>query len=91
MLKRVLTFFKNKGLGQETLNVFLGILMLVALVAYGITRTLVALVAVIFLGALINITTGLQYQKKKEKKPLGMCMIMLGIIILILTAFYVIR
>ncbi len=91
MIKRVLTFFKNKGIGQETLNVFLGVLMLVALVAYGITRTLVALVAVIFLGALINITTGLQYLKKKEKKSLGTCMIMLGIIILVLTAFYVIR
>ncbi len=91
MLKRVLTFFKDKGIGQETLNIFLGVLMLAALVAYGITQTMVSLVAVIFLGALINITTGLQYLKKKEKKNLGMCMIMLGIIILILTAFYLIR
>ncbi|MCQ2538192.1 MAG: hypothetical protein MJ124_07320 [Lachnospiraceae bacterium] len=91
MLKRVAKFFKDRGLGQETINIILGILMLAAFLVYGLTKSVVALSSVIFLGAMMNISQGLAYQKRKDRKSIGMCMILLGVIIIVIYALLVLR
>ena len=87
-MKRIAEFLKDKGLVQETVNIVLGIVILIGLVLYGITRSMGSLVIVIFGGAMMNILTGLSYVRKKEKKPLGMSMILLGVIIIMIFAIY---
>ena len=87
-MKRIAEFLKDKGLVQETVNIVLGIVILIGLVLYGTTRSLGSLVIVIFAGAMMNILTGLSYVRKKEKKPLGMSMILLGVIIIMIFAIY---
>lgn len=73
------------------LNMILGVFMLIALIAYAATKAVFALTVVVFIGAMMNITTGLSYQKRKDKRTLGACMIMLGIVIMFIYIFFVLR
>ena len=88
-MKRFRKFLEEKGLTQEALNIVLGIVILIALVTYGITGSVLSLFAVIFVGAMMNITTGLSYVRKNEKRTLGMSMILLGVVIIMIFGVYV--
>lgn len=91
MLKKIISFIKSRGIGQETVNIVLGVFMLAAFIVYGITKSLYALYSIILIGALINLTTGFSYLKKKEKKTLGTSMITLGFVIIFIFGFFVLR
>ena len=88
-MKRFRKFLEEKGLTQEALNIVLGIVILIALVIYGITGSVLSLFAVIFVGAMMNITTGLSYVRKNEKRTLGMSMILLGVVIIMIFGVYI--
>ena len=88
MLKRFNRFIHDKGLVKETLNIIMGILMVVALLVFSLTRSALSICAVIVLGGLMNIFNGLSMVRNKEKKTMGMSMIFLGIIILFAFVFY---
>ncbi len=88
-MKRFRKFLEEKGLTQEALNIVLGIVILIALVTYGITGSVLSLFAVIFVGAMMNITTGLSYVRKNEKRTLGMSMILLGVMIIMIFGVYI--
>ncbi len=88
-MKRFRKFLEEKGLTQEALNIVLGIVILIALVTYGITGSVLSLFAVIFVGAMMNITTGLSYVRKNEKRTLGMSMILLGVVIIMIFGVYI--
>ncbi|MCR5585043.1 MAG: hypothetical protein K6F63_06405 [Lachnospiraceae bacterium] len=88
MLKRFRKFISDKGLVKEVLNMIMGILIVVALLVFSLTKNLISICAVILLGALINIFNGLFMIRSKEKKTMGMSMIMLGIAIILIFVIY---
>ncbi len=66
----------------------MGILMLVALLVFSVTRNVYSIAAVIVLGGFMNIINGLSMVRRKERKTMGMSMILLGIIILFAFVIY---
>ncbi len=88
MFAKLRKFLKEKGITKDFFNLFLGILMAVALLVFSITKNSLTIGPVIILGALMNIVNGLAMIKKKEKKTMGMSMIFLGIIILFAFVYY---
>lgn len=91
MLNRIKKFISDKGLLKEVLNIIMGILTVVALLVFSITRSVVSISAVILLGAMINIINGLFWVRTKEKRSMGMSMILLGIAILLIFIIYASR
>ncbi len=91
MFAKLRKFLKDKGITREFFNLFLGILMAVALLVFSITKNKFTIGLVIILGALMNILNGFAMVKKKEKKTMGMSMIFLGIIILFVFVYYAAR
>ena len=88
MLNRFREFIRDKGLVKEIVNIILGILMVVALLVFSITKNVFSICFVIILGALMNIINGFTMIKNKERKTMGMSMIFLGIIILFAFIIY---
>ncbi len=88
MFKKFKRFIQDKGLIKEVLNIIMGILTVVALLVYSITKNVYSLCAVIILGAMINIINGLALIKRKEKRSFGLSMILLGIVILVIFAIF---
>jgi hypothetical protein len=91
MLERLRKFFSDKGLVKEVLNLIMGILIVVALLVFSLTGNIISICAVIILGAFINVFNGLFMIRSKEKKTMGMSMIMLGIAILMIFLIYASR
>lgn len=91
MIKKIREFLKNKGLVQDVFNLVIGILMMVALIAYSITRSVTSIYLVIFFGALMNLTSGLKLCRQKTKRNLGMSMILLGAIILFILLYLIVQ
>ncbi len=88
MFKRFNRFIHDKGLVKEILNIIMGILMVVALLVFSLTRSALSICAVIVLGSIMNVFNGLSMVRNKEKKTMGMSMILLGIIILFAFVYY---
>ena len=88
MFKRFNRFIHDKGIIKEIINIILGILMVVALLVFSLTKNVYSICAVIILGAMMNIFNGLALLRKKEKKTMGMSMISLGIIVLFAFMIY---
>ncbi len=89
MFKRLNRFIHDKGLIKEIVNILMGILMVVALLVFSFTKNVVSICCLIILGALMNITNGIALVKNREKKTMGLSMIMLGIVILLaFSVFY---
>ena len=88
MFKRFNRFIHDKGLVKEILNIIMGILMVVALLVFSLTRSALSICAVIVLGSIMNVFNGLSMVRNKEKKTMGMSMIFLGIIILFAFVYY---
>ncbi len=82
MFKRFNRFVHDKGLIKEIVNIVMGILMVVALLVFSFTKNVFSICCIIILGALLNIMNGIALVGKREKKTMGLSMIMLGIVIL---------
>ena len=84
MLEKLKKWLKNKEIGNDTINMILGLFMLTALLVFGKTGNRFSMYAIIFSGGLMNISNGYQMLKQKNKRQLGQSMILFGIVILFL-------
>ncbi len=88
MFKDFFKIIKDKNLVKEVVNITVGILMAVALLVFFVTGNPYSICAVILLGALMNVLNGLSWIRRKEKKSMGMSMILLGVVILLVFMIY---
>lgn len=84
MMRKIRELLKNKAMLNDFFNLFLGIVMMVALFLYGTTKSTGSMYLVIFSGGAMNLSGGYQLYQKKTRKNTGISMMMLGTIILIL-------
>ncbi len=83
-MKKILEFLKNKELLNSFTNVLLGLLMMAALVVYGITGKGFWLCPVVACGALLNVSQGLRFYRDKKRRSMGLSMIMMGMMIIVI-------
>ena len=84
MLENLKKWLKNKEIGNDTINMILGLFMLTALLVFGKTGNRFSMYAIIFSGGLMNISNGYRMLKQKDKRQLGQSMVLFGIVILFL-------
>ncbi len=87
-MKRFFELLKDKGIGPEFVNILLGLIALASLVVFGITKSIFCIYVIIFIGAMMNIITGLSYVRRADKRNLGYCMVMLGVVIIVIFAVW---
>lgn len=91
MIKKIREFLKNKSLVQDTFNVLLGIVMLLALIFYVMTQNRISMYVIIIAGIVMNLTTGLKLYHQKKKRNLGMSMMLMSGIILFLLVYLILQ
>ena len=69
---------------MDTVNMTLGLLMLTALVVFGLTGNKLSMYLIIFSGGLMNLLNGYKSSLQKGKQSMGHSMMMLGVMILVL-------
>ncbi|MGN0505914.1 MAG: hypothetical protein ACI4FZ_05090 [Lachnospiraceae bacterium] len=84
MFEKLKKLLKNKEALFDGLNLLTGLTMMTALFVYGATRNEISMYLVIFTGGLMNLLNGRKLYEKKEKRNIGMSMMLLGAIVLIL-------
>ncbi len=84
MLEKIKKWFQDKQIGNDTINMILGLLMLTALLVFGKTGNRFSMYTIIFSGGLMNISNGYRFLGQKGKRQMGQSMILFGIVILFL-------
>ena len=84
MLKKIFNFLKNKERMSDVATMLLGLLMLTALVVFGLTGNKFSMYLIIISGGFMNVMNGYRSTKQKGKQNLGYSMMMLGVVILVL-------
>ena len=84
MIQKLKKWLRNKKIGNDTINMILGLFMLTALLVFGTTGNKISMYSIIFSGALMTISNGYRLLWKKGSKTMGQSMILFGIVILFL-------
>ena len=84
MLNKIRKFLKDKERFFDTVNLILGLLMLTALVVFGLTGNKLSMYLVIFSGGFMNLVNGYKASLKKKKQNMGYSMMMFGVMILVI-------
>lgn len=84
MLERIRKLLRNKEAVLDFMNLLTGIVMLVAIFAYGATKSEGSMYLVIFTGGLLNLLGGWKLYGQKAKRNIGMTMMFLGAFVLLL-------
>ena len=84
MLERIRKLLRNKEAVLDFMNLLTGIVMLVAIFAYGATNSEGSMYLVIFTGGLLNLLGGRKLYGQKTKRNIGMTMMFLGAFVLLL-------
>ena len=69
---------------SDVATMLLGLLMLTALVVFGLTGNKFSMYLIIISGGFMNVMNGYRSTKQKGKQNLGYSMMMLGVVILVL-------
>lgn len=83
-MKKLLQKLKDNRLLLDTLNVVLGVVMIIALVLVFILRSNLALLAAIWTAGLMNAVNGLKAMKQKERKMMGQSMFFMGMLVIVI-------
>lgn len=84
MLENLKKWLKNKEIGNDTINMILGLFMLTALLVFGKTGNRISMYVIIFSGGLMTISNGYRLLQQKNQRHMGQSMILFGIVILFL-------
>ena len=82
-MHKLIQKLKNNDLILDTVNVILGIIMIIAIFIVFKWQSVIALFATVWMAGLINVVNGLKLLLKKNKKMLGQSMVFMGMLIIV--------
>ncbi|MBQ9118526.1 MAG: hypothetical protein IJY09_00525 [Lachnospiraceae bacterium] len=82
-MRKLIQKLKENNLILDTVNVILGVVMILAIIAVFVWQSVIALFITVWSAGLMNTVNGLKLLMKKEKKMMGQSMVFMGVLIIV--------